>query len=128
MNWKTTQKEVMTTLLATKKKKVPFRFLNLWDERDDFLAIVSSSRQTQITGTPMYQFTTKLRLLKIELNKFHKQHTNHITSRVSQSRYAWNAAQTILDDNPASSEARVNERATANHYMQLCKDEELFFR
>lgn len=76
----------------------------------------------------MYQFTTKLLLLKIELNKFHKQYTKHITSRVSQSRDAWNAAQTILDDNPASSEARVNERAAANHYMQLCKDEESFFR
>jgi hypothetical protein len=75
----------------------------------------------------IYIFTTKLRLLKTELKQLHRQHTIHITSRVIHSRDEWNTDQSILAANPTSSEATDNERATANHYMQLCKDEESFF-
>jgi len=75
----------------------------------------------------IYIFTTKLCLLKTELKQLHRQHTNHITSRVIHSRDAWNISQSILAANPTSSEAIDNERATANHYMQLCKDEESYF-
>jgi hypothetical protein len=91
------------------------------------MATVTSSWKIQVTGSPIYIFTTKLRLLKTELKQLHQQHTIHITSRVIHSRDAWNTAQSILAANPTSSEAMDNERATANHYMQLCKDEESFF-
>jgi hypothetical protein len=72
----------------------------------------------------MYQFTSKLRLLKHELKKFHHQHTNHISSRVAQAKAAWFAAQTSLDCNPSSTAANAIERECAKLYMQLCKDEE----
>jgi hypothetical protein len=49
----------------------PFKFLNIWAQRDDFLDIVSSSWQTHVTGNPMYQFTTKLSLLKSVLKQLH---------------------------------------------------------
>jgi len=110
------------------KRQVPFKFLNLWADRDDFLGTVSSSWQATINGNPMYQLTTKLRLLKHELKKLHQQHTSHITSRVSQAKDAWYAAQTVLDANPTSHEARTNERCCAHQYMQLCKDEESFYQ
>jgi hypothetical protein len=110
------------------KRQIPFNFLNLWADRDDFLATVSSSWQATINGNPIYQLTTKLRLLKHELKKLHQQHTSHITSRVSQAKDVWYAAQTVLDANPTSPEARTDERSCAHQYMQLCKDEESFFQ
>nr|TKS04410.1 hypothetical protein D5086_0000141350 [Populus alba] len=119
---------IFNLLPVSCKRQVPFKFLNLWADRDDFIDTVTSSWQTQVTGSPIYIFTTKLRLLKTALKQFHRQHTSYITSRVIQSRDAWNAAQFNLAANPTSSEAMANERATAHHYMQLCKDEESFFR
>ncbi|KAJ6889558.1 hypothetical protein NC652_030338 [Populus alba x Populus x berolinensis] len=117
-----------TSSTVSCKRQVPFKFLNLWADKDGFMDTVTSSWQTQVTGSPIYIFTTKLRLLKTALKQFHRQHTSHITSRVIQSRDAWNAAQSNLAANPTSSEAMAIERATAHHYMQLCKDEESFFR
>ncbi|KAJ7009374.1 hypothetical protein NC653_000138 [Populus alba x Populus x berolinensis] len=110
------------------RRQIPFKFLNLWADREDFLSTVSSSWQEQISGNPIYQFTSKLRLLKLKLKNFHQQHTSNITSRVSQAQSAWYAAQIILDADPTSSVARTNERSLAHQYMQLCKDEESFFQ
>ncbi|KAJ6889562.1 hypothetical protein NC652_030338 [Populus alba x Populus x berolinensis] len=111
---------IFNLLPVSCKRQVPFKFLNLWADKDGFMDTVTSSWQTQVTGSPIYIFTTKLRLLKTALKQFHRQHTSHITSRVIQSRDAWNAAQSNLAANPTSSEAMAIERATAHHYMQLC--------
>ncbi|KAJ6904460.1 hypothetical protein NC652_022466 [Populus alba x Populus x berolinensis] len=81
-----------------------------------FLAIVSSSWQTHVNGNPMYQFTTKLRLIKSVLKQLHHQHTSDIPSRVAQAREDWFAAQRILDDNPTS-------LATQNRIHRLTNEE-----
>lgn len=106
----------------------PFKFLNLWADREDFSAIVNSSWQTQVHGNPMYRFTTKLRLLKAEFKNLHHQHTSHISNRVARAKVDWNAAQLILDHSPASAEANSRERELAKAYMLLCKEEESFFK
>ncbi|XP_034915333.1 uncharacterized protein [Populus alba] len=102
------------------KRQAPFKFLNLWADREDFLPTVSSSWQTQISGNPMYQFTSKLRLLKLKLKHLYQQHTSNLSSRVSQAQAAWSAAQTVLDADPTSPAARNSERCLAHQYMQLC--------
>jgi len=102
----------------------PFKFLNAWADREDFTSVVSSLWSTPVAGNPIYQFTTKLRLLKTELRQYHRQHTSHISSRVAQARDAWYSAQASLDSNPMSATANTNERTSAKLYMQLCKDEE----
>jgi len=106
----------------------PFKFLNVWADREDFSAIVNSSWQTHVQGNPMYRFTTKLRLLKAEFKNLHHQHTSHISNRVARAKADWNAAQLILDQRPASAEANSRERELAKAYMLLCKEEESFFK
>jgi hypothetical protein len=106
----------------------PFKFLNVWAGRPDFPAIVSTTWQTQVNGNPMFKFTTKLRLLKAGLRKIHQHHTSHISSRVAKAKDEWNIAQTTLDLNPTTVAARSIERELTNTYMQLCKEEESFFK
>lgn len=106
----------------------PFKFLNIWADRSDFIATVATSWQLPVRGNPMYQLTTKLRRLKIDLKLFHRQNTSNITDRVANAKAEWDASQIHLDRNPALEAAISNERALTIHYQHLCKDEESYFK
>ncbi|KAJ6978456.1 hypothetical protein NC653_026763 [Populus alba x Populus x berolinensis] len=106
----------------------PFKFLNIWTERSDFLTTVASSWQAPVIGNPMFQFTTKLRRLKSVLRKIHLQFTNNITDRVARSKTTWEDAQFYLDAHPTSDNAKIIERSSAAQYLQLCKEEESYFK
>nr|TKS17239.1 hypothetical protein D5086_0000020700 [Populus alba] len=94
----------------------------------DFLATVASSWQEPVFGNPMFQFTTKLRRLKTVLRQLHLHHTSSITHRVAKAKTNWEAAQFYLDQHPTSSTAQSTEREMVAQYMQLCKDEESYFK
>jgi hypothetical protein len=47
---------------------------------------------------------------------------------VALAKAAWISAQFTLDENPTLPDARAAERHLASKYMQLCKDEESFFK
>jgi hypothetical protein len=47
---------------------------------------------------------------------------------VAKAKDEWNIAQTTLDLNPTTVAARSIERELTNTYMQLCKEEESFFK
>nr|TKS12516.1 hypothetical protein D5086_0000062530 [Populus alba] len=106
----------------------PFKFLNIWADRIDFLPTVTSSWQVPVHGNPMYQFTTKLRRLKSTLRQFHFQHTSSITDRVSKAKTEWETTQVHLDNHPTSATAMATERSLASTYLQLCKDEESYYK
>ena len=76
----------------------------------------------------MYQFTTKLRYLKMDLKLFHRQNTSNITDRVTNAKAEWDATQFDLDRNPTSEAAKSTERTLATQYQQLYKDEESYFK
>jgi len=109
-------------------RRTSFKFLNAWADRIDFLSIVQDSWSLPVNGNPMFQLTTKLQRLKIPLCQLHRQHTSSITSRVALAKAAWISAQFTLDENPTLPDARAAERHLASKYMQLCKDEESFFK
>jgi len=106
----------------------PFKFLNIWAERSDFLPTVASSWHAPITGNPMFQFTSKLRRLKTDLRQLHRQHTNNLIDRVRQAKASWDEAQFYLDQHPTLETAQITERTLATQYMQLCRDEESYFK
>ena len=114
----------LTNPTFVKPRQSPFKFINAWTDRADFMEIVGTSWDSRITGNPIYQLTTKLCILKSALRKLHHQHTSHIASRVNQAKAAWHAAQIHLDSNPTSTAAKNSERTHAALYMHLCKDEE----
>jgi hypothetical protein len=90
--------------------------------------IVRAVWQNQISGNPMYCFTTKLRLLKIALRTLHGHHISHISYRVAEAKTQWNLAQMALDESPASEVLIAIERNHARLYNQLCKDEEAIYK
>ncbi|KAJ6889555.1 hypothetical protein NC652_030338 [Populus alba x Populus x berolinensis] len=106
----------------------PFKFLNLWADRSDFLDTVTSSWQVPVNGNPMYRFTTKLRRLKTALKHLHSQYTSSITDRVAKAKADWDTEQVHLDMHPTSEIAKETERSLASQYMQLCKAEESFYK
>jgi hypothetical protein len=106
----------------------PFKFLNIWADREEFMDIVRAVWQNQISGNPMYCFTTKLRLLKIALRTLHGHHISHISYRVAEAKTQWNLAQMALDESPASEVLIAIERNHARLYNQLCKDEEAIYK
>ena len=73
---------VLTLSTPLPHSPAPFKFLNVWADREDFLDIVKSVWESPIHGTPIYSFTAKLRLLKHSLKTLHRHHTSHISSRV----------------------------------------------
>ena len=113
-----------TNPTSVRPRHSPFKFLNAWTDRADFMDLVSTSWNSQVNGNPMYKFTTKLCILKTALRNLHHQHTNNIAGKVAQAKVTWQDAQLHLDSNPTSTEAKDRERAQATLYMQLCKDEE----
>ncbi|KAJ6940685.1 hypothetical protein NC651_006728 [Populus alba x Populus x berolinensis] len=78
----------------------PFKFLNLWADREDFLDIVQEVWQPPISGNPM----------------------------VAEAKASWNSAQVALDESPGSIELMSAERNHARIYSQLCKEEEAFYK
>jgi len=119
---------ILHLCIPPRRRCVPFKFLNIWADRDDFMDVVGSSWQVPVSGNPMYQFTTKLRRLKLVFRTLHHHQTSDLTGRVASAREAWFAAQHFLDEHPASVEAQQSERLLASRYMQLCKDEESYFK
>jgi len=119
---------ILSLLSLHNHQQSPFKFLNIWADQNDFLPTVASSWHTPVSGNPMFQFTTKLRRLKTDLRQLHKQHTNNITDRVSQAKALWEAAQFLLDQHPTLETARLTERTLATQYMQLCRDEESYYK
>src|SRR5262249_31693328 len=63
------------------KVKSPFKFLNFWAEREDFLGLVEDVWWTLIEGNSMFRFTQRLALLKSKLRSLHRHHSSHISSR-----------------------------------------------
>jgi mannosylglycoprotein endo-beta-mannosidase len=119
---------ILSLLSPSKHPHSPFKFLNTWADHRDFIATVATSWQLPVRGNPMYQFTTKLKRLKIDLKLFHRQHSSNITGRVVNAKAKWDAAQFDLNRNPASETTKLTERTLALQYQQLCKDEESYFK
>jgi hypothetical protein len=67
----------------------PFKFLNFWADRSDFLDLVRNAWQNQIKGNPMFRLTSKLRIVKHLLRSMHKRESSHISSRVAVIKSQW---------------------------------------
>jgi hypothetical protein len=104
-----------------------FKFLNFWADREDFLDIVRTMWHTP-SGNPIYSFTSKLQALKHALKNLHRHNSNHIFTRVADTKAAWTAAQVMLDSSPTIPDLITSERDKAKLFARLCKEEKAFYR
>nr|TKS12186.1 hypothetical protein D5086_0000065860 [Populus alba] len=106
----------------------PFKFLNFWADRSDFLDLVRNAWQSQIHGNPMFILTSKLRIVKQLLRSMHKRESSNISNRVAVLKAQWQSAQLESDSSPGSTRLMAAERLLARQYNQICKDEEAFYK
>ncbi|KAJ6392569.1 hypothetical protein OIU84_026820 [Salix udensis] len=120
----------MTINLAqeSKARNKPFRFLNLWTDRDDFSDMVNGVWNQPVHGNPLYRFTTKLQIMRSTLRRYHNQTTSHISSRVADAKRKWIKGQLEMDARPRDSQLQAQERILAENYNRLYKEEESFFK
>ena len=68
------------------KRKIPFKFFNLWADHEEFEGIISSIWHTQIEGSPLFQITQKLKMIKEKLKELNNKHFRHMSSKVASTR------------------------------------------
>ncbi|KAJ6999302.1 hypothetical protein NC653_010097 [Populus alba x Populus x berolinensis] len=70
----------------------PFKFLNLWADRGDFLEVVRLAWEARVRGNPLYCFTTKLRLLNDCTDNFQSSIPHAMESKLTVSVTNFTAA------------------------------------
>ncbi|KAJ6287645.1 hypothetical protein OIU78_001692 [Salix suchowensis] len=114
--------------MAPNRRIGGFKFLKLWLDRPDFLDRVRRAWQTPVRGDPWFQLTTKLRVLKANLQSMHFATSLNISDRARQAKRDWEIAQVNQDSDPLNDHLRNIERARAQDYAALLRDEESFFK
>ena len=62
-------------------RKPPFKFFNCWATHEDFESVICSAWQTPVDGSPLYQITQKLKLIKSLLKELNNKHFRQAASR-----------------------------------------------
>ncbi|XP_074305999.1 uncharacterized protein LOC141641227 [Silene latifolia] len=55
---------IISLRVQLNRRPTPFKYFNMWALADDFLDVINHTWSLSIQGTPMFQLTTKLKLLK----------------------------------------------------------------
>lgn len=112
-----------------KLKKMPhsFKFFNMWCDDPQFMNIVAEVWSRNAKGTPMFQLYSKLKSLKKELKKLKREKFFEISNRVQEARVALEGVQAELQRRPTNEVFKIEKLATKK-YLQLCRDEESFFK
>ncbi|XP_056691942.1 uncharacterized protein [Spinacia oleracea] len=64
----------------------PFRFFNYLDEHSNFSAIIQTAFSDEVHGTPMFKLWCKLKKVKAELKKLHKEDFSGLTEKIALAR------------------------------------------
>jgi hypothetical protein len=100
--------------------------MNLWNDDEDFLDVVGLIWRLKVNGNPIYIFTSKPRLLKPKLKTLHRHHTSHIYSKVTKVKTKWTILRFCFMK--SSKKFLIAKRDLARRYLQLCKDDEAFYK
>lgn len=99
------------------KKPKPFKFSNFIANNVNFLPLVQSCWQVNISGYEMFKLSSKLRNLKPGLRKLYREYGS-LSNRVEFFRTELEAAQTALDMYPDNRDLREEE----HHYLKAFGD------
>ncbi|KAF5204900.1 reverse transcriptase, partial [Thalictrum thalictroides] len=105
-------------------KKGKFRFFNHWTKHQEFMGIVEEKWGSRVTGNPMMQLTSKLKLLKVELKRWSKKHFSNINHRVKEAKEKLNKIQADIQERPFDNDLAVLEKAVIQQYIDISNAEE----
>ncbi|KAJ9536013.1 hypothetical protein OSB04_un000819 [Centaurea solstitialis] len=110
-----------------RRRNVGFKFDNFLVEHPRFLDTVKNAWQVQVSGTFMYQVTSRLKLLKSPLRRLRKSYGN-LTNRVIALKADLDVIQLACDMDPFNLDLKEDLLAIRMSYQKACRDEDLASR
>ena len=115
---------MIVTLVELPKRKIPFKFFDYWAAHPDFLQVVASAWEIDVTGTPMFRLCQKLKSVKVALKKFSVEHFSNLSGRVVGVRRELERVQCALQENPCDSVLLSEEASLSLLFGNLLRAEE----
>lgn len=100
-----------------------FRYCNISSKDENFSSIVNEAWRNNFTGTPMYIFTRKMKLVKKGLKNLHRSSYARIGSRVSSIKTQLDRIQQDMLENPMNAELVQQEKQLRIHYENMVRNE-----
>ncbi|XP_074310090.1 uncharacterized protein LOC141645569 [Silene latifolia] len=114
--------------MTVQRKKVPFKYYNMWSLADDYNQIVDTVWSEQVDGTLMYQLVSKLKKLKGPLKSLNKHGFSDIENTASITFLALQKIQQDLRANPSDPTLIQTEREVAKEYTMLLNAKHQFLQ
>lgn len=109
--------------LGLVQKKQIFRFCDMWLQDEKFFPLVANAWQYEISGTPMYRLTQKLKRVKRALKELHMDSFSHLADRVAEQAQLLQHAQELLQLHPFDLQLQQQERMLKADYKKLVNAE-----
>ena len=106
------------------QRRTSFHYFNCWSEHEQFEDLISSAWQTEIEGTPMFQVSKKLKLVKTSLKSLNFSHYSDISNRASQASQQLQSIRTLLSANPTNAALQHQEQRAISDCVFYRKAEE----
>ncbi|XP_074267139.1 uncharacterized protein LOC141590446 [Silene latifolia] len=103
------------------RKKVAFKYFNMWALSDDFDVTVNNSWKEEIRGIPMFRVVKKLKRLKTEFHKLNTDHFSDIENLTHVTVLAFKHFQQQLIQEPLNDIVCRAERECAKDLSNLNK-------
>ncbi|XP_074266559.1 uncharacterized protein LOC141589836 [Silene latifolia] len=103
----------------TRKRKIPFRYFNMWAKAPEFMNIVTKHWSAGIYGTPMYTVVKRLKAMKGDLKKLNRDNFHDIEKNAHIMLMSLHSIQTELRKQPQDTSLIEAERNAAEGYRQL---------
>ncbi|XP_044507208.1 uncharacterized protein LOC123226743 [Mangifera indica] len=119
---------VVTCGGGEERRKVPFKFYNMWANHGSFIDIVKETWKEDYEGSPMFNLVSKLKGLKGALRRLNKNEFWNISDKVIEAKYNLEGVQNRLQINPLDEDLAKEEKTWLENYWRLSEAEESLAR
>lgn len=109
----------VVTLAEPEVRRRSFKFCNMWVKHPDFFSIVQGAWQTPIDGHPMYILVKKLKAVKVQLQRMHKDYFSDIQKRIQDIQEELAECQSQISLDMRNLELHRKERQLQQKCMEL---------
>lgn len=119
---------ITVKVLQQPHRRKPFKYFQCWEHHPDFKSIVQQTWDTPVSGYPMFQLVSKLKMLKTRLRTLNKDSFSDISCRTEEARVAHSVLHAQLQENPSDLQLVDMERGSRITFIELRKQEESLYR
>jgi len=109
-------------------RRTPFKFFDFWADHLELLPLVARVWDVRVYGSSMFQLCKKLKILKVELRKFNREHFSRLPTRVKLAKHELEVVQMRIQRQPLNASLHEEEAHLVKLHGDLSRDEENFLR